>query len=114
MKTLLNLEFQDVRLVYYTSQDPRDVTNAIYLLGALLCLRLGATPEEAWGPFQLLNNASNGPVCLPYRDATWVKSVYDLDVKECWAGLVRAVATGLYDLQAFDKHEVRYCRRVQH
>jgi hypothetical protein len=113
-KTLLNPEFQDVRVVYYTSQEPRDLTNSIYLLGAFLCLRLGATPEEAWGPFQSLKDTPNGPMCLPYRDATWVKSSYDLHVKECWAGLVRAVATGLYDLQAFDKHEVRCFRCALH
>ena len=113
-KALFNPEFQDVRIVYYTSQDPRDVTNVIYLLGAFLCLRLGATPEEAWGPFQSLKDTCNGPMCLPYRDATWVKSSYDLHVKDCWAGLVRAVATGLYDLQAFDKHEVRCFRCVLH
>ena len=105
--SLLNPKLQDVRVVYFTSQDPRDVTNAIYLLGAFLCLRLGATPEEAWGPFQSLKDMSNGPLCLPYRDATWTKSSYDLHVKEYWAGLMRAVATGLYDLQTFDKHEVR-------
>ena len=107
MKTVLDPKLQDFRIVYYTSQDPRDVTNSIYLLGAFLCLHLGATPEEAWGAFQSLEDTPNGTMCLPYRDATWVKSSYDLHVKECWAGLVRAVATGLYDLQAFDKHEVR-------
>jgi hypothetical protein len=107
VKTVLDPKLQDFRIVYYTSQDPRDVTNSIYLLGAFLCLHLGATPEEAWGAFQSLEDTPNGTMCLPYRDATWVKSSYDLHVKECWAGLVRAVATGLYDLQAFDKHEVR-------
>jgi hypothetical protein len=107
VKTVLDPKLQDFRIVYYTSQDPRDVTNSIYVLGAFLCLHLGATPEEAWGPFQSLKDTPNGPMCLPYRDATWVKSSYDLHVKECWAGLLRAVATGLYDLQAFDKHEVR-------
>ena len=114
VEALLNPELQDVRIVYYGSQDPRDVTNSIYLLGAFLCLRLGATPEEAWGPFQSLKDTPSGPMCLPYRDATWVKSPYDLHVKECWAGLVRAVATGLYDLQAFDKHEVRCVRCALH
>ena len=110
VKTVLNPKLQDFRVVYYTSQDSRDVTNSIFLLGAFLCLHLGATPEEAWGPFQSLKDTSNSPMCLPYRDATWVKSSYDLHVKDCWAGLVRAVATGVYDLQAFDKHEVRCSR----
>jgi hypothetical protein len=110
VKTVLDPKLQDFRIVYYTSQDPRDVTNSIYLLGAFLCLHLGATPEEAWGAFQSLEDTPNSTMCLPYRDATWVKSSYDLHVKEYWAGLVRAVATGLYDLQAFDKHEVRCSR----
>ena len=73
--SLLNPKLQDIRVVYFTSQDPRDVTNAIYLLCAFLCLRLGATPEEAWGPFQSLKDMSNGPLCLPNRDATWTKKL---------------------------------------
>ena len=105
-KTLMNPELQDTRVVYYTSQDPRDVTNSICLLGAYLCLRLGASPQEAWQPFQALRETPNGPMCLPHRDATWVKSPYDLDVMDVWAGLLRAVGAGLYDMRNFDKHEV--------
>ena len=106
-KTLLNPKLQDVRIVYYTSQDLRDVTNSIYLLGAFLCLHFGASPEEAWGPFQPIKDTSNCPMCVLYRDSTWVKSPYNLHVKENWGGLVLAVVTGLYDLQAFDKHELK-------
>ena len=103
-KTIRDPELQDTKLVYYTSQDPKDVTNGIILLGSFLCLHLGATPEEAWGPFRGL-----GPeMCLPYRDATWVKSTYHLHVKDCWAGLLRAVETGLYTPASFDKNEYFY------
>jgi len=45
--------------------------------------------EQAWQPFSKLN------VVLPYRDATWIKSTFDLHVKDLWAGLLRAVATGV-------------------
>ena len=36
--------------------------------------------------------------------ATWVTpNPYPLHVRECWAGLVRAVQEGLYDPEHFDK-----------
>ena len=41
---------------------------------------------DAWAPFSNLNGAVK-----PYRDATWVPSPYDLHVRDCWAGLVKAV-----------------------
>ena len=93
---------QTEKLVYYTSQCPKDITNAIFILGAFACLHLGATAEEAWQPFSSLPPH----MCLPYRDATWVKSTYDLHVQDCWSGLVRAVEVGLYNIKTFNKDEV--------
>jgi hypothetical protein len=90
------------KLVYYTTTEPKDITNAIFMVGAYLCVCLGATPEEAWQPFHRLAE----DLCLPYRDATWVKSPYDLHVKDCWSALIRAMNTGLYNFEQFDKHEV--------
>ena len=45
---------------------------------------------------------------LPYRDATWVKSTYDLHLIDCWAGIRRAMSTNLYDPAHFDKNEYFY------
>ena len=59
-------------------------------MGAFLCLCFGATPQEAWQPFSGLEDLH----LIPYRDATWAKSTFDLEVMDCWAGLLRAVATG--------------------
>jgi hypothetical protein len=99
-------------VLYYTTQEATDVTNAIFLLGAFLCLKLGATPTQAWQPFSRLRK----DVVLPYRDATWVRSTYDLHVQECWAGLVKAVKTGMYVPENFDKNEVHAapCPRALH
>ena len=86
-------------IIFYTSRSPTDVANAIFLVGAFLCLRLNASPEEAWEPFKGLD-----PNSLPaYRDATWVPSTFDLTIRECWSGLSRAVRAGVYDLRSFDK-----------
>jgi len=38
LKNLLkNPEFSQTTIIYYTSQDPIDITNAIFLLGAFSC-----------------------------------------------------------------------------
>lgn len=97
-------KLQRMKIVYYTSPAANDSTNAIFLLGAFLVLHLGASPGDAWAPFSNLNGAVK-----PYRDATWVPSPYDLHVRDCWAGLVKAVETGLYDPTTFDEAEYFYC-----
>ena len=60
-------------IVYYTSPEAADVTNAIFLLGSFLVAHLGATPEQAWSPFAHLSGAVPLPrrnlVSLPVRPA---------------------------------------------
>ena len=97
-------------VVFFTTQEPQDVTNAIFLLGAFLCARLGATPEQAWEPFEDLGRG----IVRPFRDATWVASTYDLHVKDCWAGLVKAISAGLYSPSTFDKNEYFYYDNPAH
>ena len=93
------------KIVYYTANSANDTTNAIFLLGSFLVCHLNATPEQAWMPFCNLKGAVR-----PFRDATWVASPYDLHVRDCWAGLARAIANGLYDPCHFDEDEYFYCK----
>ncbi|KAJ1487647.1 protein-tyrosine phosphatase-like protein [Baffinella frigidus] len=86
------------RIVCCTPRGQAEVTNVIYLLGAFLCLSLSAKPDAAWHPFA---NAFKD-VCKPFRDATWVKSTYDLH------GLVKATSEGLFDPVDFDEEEYFY------
>ena len=95
----------DATVVFYTTHCPADVVNAVYLLGAYLCLEFNATPEQAWQPFAGLDPA----LLPPYRDATWVESTFDIYLRDCWAGLRRAVSTGLYDPATFDKVLCFFC-----
>ena len=90
-------------ICFYTSSREADLTNAMYLLGAFLVLHLDATPEEASAPFEGLETR-----VLPYRDATWVPSTWDLHLVDCWRGLRRAVLTGLYDTVTFNEDEYFY------
>jgi len=94
----------DARVVFYTTRLPADVANAVFLLGAYLCIEHGATPKEAWKPFSGLDPA----MLPPYRDATWAASTFDLYVFDCWAGLRRAIAAEIYSPTAFDKLEYFY------
>ena len=97
LKDLLRKPAND-KIVYFTSTDPNDITNAVFLLGAFLVVHLNASPEQAWSPFRALK-----AVVLPYRDATWCKSPYDLTLLHCWQGLRRAVQAGLYSPDTFDE-----------
>ena len=41
LKVLLsNEEYRNTKIIYYTTQEASDVTNAVYLLGAFLCLQV--------------------------------------------------------------------------
>ena len=91
------------KIVYFTSTARSNVTNAIFLLGSFLVAQLNATPEQAWAPF-----ANFSSVVLPYRDATWCPSPYDLTLEHCWQGLRKAIVTGLYDPESFDPDEYFY------
>ena len=93
------------KIVYYTANSANDTTNAIFLLGSFLVCHLHATPEQAWIPFCHLKGAVR-----PFCDATWVPSPYDLHVRDCWAGLARAIANRLYDPCHFDEDEYFYCK----
>jgi cell division cycle 14 len=96
---LLNPKLRDSKLVFYTAPDVASITNAVYLLGSFMVVYLGMTPDDAWTPF-----ASIVPSPFrPYRDATWAPSPFDLTVKDCWAGLIKAREAGMYTPESFDK-----------
>ena len=75
-------------IVYYTSTKPTDITNAIYLLGAFLVLCLEVSPQDALEPFR---NLLAGPSVVGFRDATWMKSSFDLSLLDTWTALADAV-----------------------
>jgi len=102
-KLLTHPSTASTTIVFYSSHDATDVTNSVYILGAFLVLFFGATPEQALQPFAGLVGQT-----VPFRDATWVPSTFDLSLRDCWAGLKRAVATGLYTPATFDFEEYLY------
>ena len=100
---LASKQLADSKIVYYTSPALADTTNAIYLLGVFLVLHLRASPNEVSQLFASMQNH-----ILPYRDATWVKSTFDLHLIDCWKGIRHAVKVGLYDPATFNMAEYFY------
>jgi cell division cycle 14 len=97
-------EHRKTKIIFCTSTEATDITNTVTLLGAFLCLRLGYTVAQALRPFEGLHHR----LIIPFRDATWVKSTFDLHVEDCLAGLERAVTAGIYKLEEFCDAEYLY------
>eukprot|EP00293_Proteomonas_sulcata_P005833 CAMPEP_0184322088 /NCGR_PEP_ID=MMETSP1049-20130417/122785_1 /TAXON_ID=77928 /ORGANISM="Proteomonas sulcata, Strain CCMP704" /LENGTH=323 /DNA_ID=CAMNT_0026643111 /DNA_START=52 /DNA_END=1023 /DNA_ORIENTATION=- len=101
---------KDKVLVCYTDVKPEARTNAVFLLGCYLIVEQKWTPEEAWRPFASFNTSP----FLPYRDATFVRSTFDLPIIECWRGLVKGLEKKLIDFSNFNPDEYDYYDHPQH
>jgi len=49
------------------------------MLGAYLCIEEGISPDDAWSMFASLEPGT----FAAFRDATFVKSTYDLSILDC-------------------------------
>ena len=91
---LASPKHQGTKIIVYTSMEASDITNMITLLGAFLCLRMGYSVEDALRPFKSLHHSR----IIPFRDATWVKSTFDLHVwvreRVCFYMRVLCVSAG--------------------
>jgi cell division cycle 14 len=87
------------------------LTNAVFLLGCYMILKLDMTPEQATSRFRWLAPS----LIEPYRDATFAPADFRLSLLDCWRGLakgkqhgwVRYCATG-YMWGAVDMDEYRH------
>ena len=98
------LELQPHRpLALITDLDKRNMTNAAFLLGAYMIMRLDAQPEEVTAAFAPLQSS-----LLSYRDVSPGEQNFHLYLRDCWEGLWRARQEGLVDFSAagsFDAEE---------
>ncbi|XP_036243811.1 dual specificity protein phosphatase CDC14A isoform X2 [Molothrus ater] len=78
------------KIVYYTSFDQRKRANAAFLIGSYAVIYLKKTPEEA---YRMLLSGSNPPY-LPYRDASFGNSTYNLTILDCLQGVNKRVENG--------------------
>ncbi|KAL9846150.1 dual specificity protein phosphatase CDC14A isoform 2-T2 [Geothlypis trichas] len=97
------------KIVYYTTFDQRKRANAAFLIGSYAVIYLKKTPEEA---YRMLLSGSNPPY-LPYRDASFGNSTYNLTILDCLQGVNKALQHGFFDFKTFDVDEYEHYERVE-
>jgi hypothetical protein len=83
-------------LLYVVDQGQRPLTNAVFLLGAFMLMRLGHSMDEVARSFSGLDPA----LITAYRDATFSPSDFDLRLEDCWAAIVKAMELGWVEVPA--------------
>ena len=82
--------FPDAAVVVCADDGPRALTNAAYLLGAYMIIRLETPLAEVALSFRWLDPAS----VAEYRDATFSRADFGLRLVDCWGGLARGRELG--------------------
>eukprot|EP00802_Teleaulax_amphioxeia_P004292 Tamp_04296.p1 GENE.Tamp_04296~~Tamp_04296.p1 ORF type:complete len:331 (+),score=53.07 Tamp_04296:1111-2103(+) len=86
------------------------LNSCVFLLGCYLCTQAlpgrdrPMTPEQVWECFQHFDSSA----FMGYRDATFVRSTWDLSILDSWRGLMKGLNTGLIDLNTFKPEEYEY------
>jgi cell division cycle 14 len=82
--------FPDSKIVFCVQHGRRTLTNAVFLLGAFMILKLDMSAAQVAGKFSWLDST----LLEPYRDATYKKSDFNLHLLDCWRGLDKGKARG--------------------
>ena len=82
--------FPECNIVLCPSDGKRALTNAIFLLGAYMILKLDIPPSDVVLSFRWLDPAS----IESYRDATYAPPTFRLHLIDCWRGLHKGKQLG--------------------
>ena len=88
-------EFPHSKIFFCIEEGKRVLTNAVFLLGCYMILKLDMTPEQAASRFRWLEPSH----IEPFRDATFAPADFRLSLLDCWRCLAKAQQQGW----------VRYC-----
>ena len=89
---------QPSHVVYAPGSDNHSLTNAVFLLGAYILMKLNLSPDDIWQRFRALERD-----LVPFRDASHHQPPASLlTVLDCWRGLHRAKELGWVALPAPD------------
>ena len=97
-------------VAYCIENSPKAVANAVFLMGCYLMLRCNHSSQRAASVFSSLDIA-------PFRDATFVRSDYDLRLVDCLSGLEKATSLGWFDISregGFDVDTYEYFNNPTH
>lgn len=99
---------QRKRIYFYSSHDQHKRANAAFLIGAFAVIILKRTAEEAYRPFLGIY-----PPFVPFRDASFGLSTFNLTVLDCLRGIHKAVLNKFVDFDTFHVEEYEYYERVE-
>ena len=80
----------DSKIIFCVESGKRNLTNAIFLLGAHMILKEDMTAKEVAARFDRLDVT----LLEPYRDATFCEPDFDLHLIDCWRGLAKGKEQG--------------------
>eukprot|EP00292_Cryptomonas_paramecium_P005224 CAMPEP_0113715682 /NCGR_PEP_ID=MMETSP0038_2-20120614/33419_1 /TAXON_ID=2898 /ORGANISM="Cryptomonas paramecium" /LENGTH=426 /DNA_ID=CAMNT_0000643019 /DNA_START=55 /DNA_END=1331 /DNA_ORIENTATION=- /assembly_acc=CAM_ASM_000170 len=97
-------------VVYVSEIGVRGFTNAVFLMGCFLILRLKMDAASVWSIFaDIPSTALEG-----FRDATFMKPDFRLTLLDCWQGLARAQSFGWFDApECVDNPDVKWGEMYQ-
>jgi cell division cycle 14 len=90
---LLDVErasFPNSKIVFCVAEGRRSLTNAVFLLGAYMILKLEMASSKVAQRFRWLDPTS----VEPYRDATYCRPDFQLHLIDCWRGLEKGRSHG--------------------
>ena len=80
----------DKKIVFSVEEGRRPLTNAVFLLGAYMILKLEISSDAVSESFGWLNPDH----VEPYRDATYSRPDFALQLLDCWRGLEKGMQRG--------------------
>ena len=82
--------YPDQSIVICIEEGRRTLTNAVFLIGAYMILKHNMPPEAVLRCF----DSVNAEYFVAYRDATFCRADFGLDLIDCWRGLAKGQALG--------------------
>ena len=82
--------FPDAKIVVCAEDGPRALTNAVFLVGAYMIIKLDMAPAQVSSCFNWLDPSS----IESYRDATYSRPDFRLHLVDCWRGIHKGKELG--------------------
>ena len=79
-------EYPDSQFFYCVEEGKRNLTNAVFLVGTYMILRLDETVDDVCEKFEWID----AEMLEGFRDATHTIPDFELSLRDCWAGLVKS------------------------
>ena len=81
------------RIIYMIEPGKRNLTNAAFLLGAYMIIKLNMKAQDVSDHFDWIDDS----LIEHYRDATFCQGTFHLKLEDCWQGLAKGKIRGWFD-----------------